>query len=68
MIERQENTDAPVIGSRTAGFGAEVAAGCQGLNVALLKATSKVGSILPRHAQWRRLSSRSSHRRLYERV
>lgn len=44
--ERQEETDVVVVGGGTAGFGAAVAAGRQGLDVILLEATSKVGGVM----------------------
>ncbi|MCI2400269.1 FAD-dependent oxidoreductase [Aliiroseovarius subalbicans] len=46
MADQQENTDVLVIGGGTAGFGAAVAAGRQGLRVVLLEATSKVGGVM----------------------
>lgn len=46
MNDRQEDTDVLVIGGGTAGFGAAVAAGRQGLSVTLLEATSKVGGVM----------------------
>lgn len=46
MTERVEQTDVLVIGGGTAGFGAAVAAGRQGLRVTLLEATSKVGGVM----------------------
>lgn len=46
MTDRIENTDVLVIGGGTAGFGAAVAAGRQGLNVTLLETTSKVGGVM----------------------
>ena len=45
-MQRQEQVDVLVIGGGTAGFGAAVAAGRQGLNVILLEATSKVGGVM----------------------
>ncbi len=45
-MQRQEQADVLVIGGGTAGFGAAVAAGRQGLNVILLEATSKVGGVM----------------------
>ena len=42
-MQRQEQADVLVVGGGTAGFGAAVAAGRQGLKVILLEATSKVG-------------------------
>lgn len=44
--DRIEATDVLVIGGGTAGFGAAVAAGRQGLNVILLEATSKIGGVM----------------------
>ena len=46
MIDRQEDVDVLVIGGGTAGFGAAVAAGRQGLNVTLIEATSKIGGVM----------------------
>ena len=46
ILNHQEQTDVLVIGGGTAGFGAAVAAGRQGLNVILLEATSKVGGVM----------------------
>ncbi len=46
MTDQTENTDVLVIGGGTAGFGAAVAAGRQGLDVILLEATSKVGGVM----------------------
>ncbi len=46
MSDRQETTDVLVIGGGTAGFGAAVAAGRQGLRVTLVEATSKVGGVM----------------------
>lgn len=46
MDIRQEQTDVLVIGGGTAGFGAAVAAGRQGLRVTLLEATSKIGGVM----------------------
>ena len=46
MADRQEHTDVLVIGGGTAGFGAAVAAGRQGLRVTLLEATSKIGGVM----------------------
>ncbi len=46
MNNRREDTDVLVVGGGTAGFGAAVAAGRQGLNVTLLEATSKVGGVM----------------------
>ena len=46
MRGRLETTDVLVIGGGTAGFGAAVAAGRQGLDVMLLEATSKVGGVM----------------------
>ncbi len=45
-MQRQEQAVVLVIGGGTAGFGAAVAAGRQGLNVILLEATSKVGGVM----------------------
>ena len=45
-MQRQEQADVLVVGGGTAGFGAAVAAGRQGLNVILLEATSKVGGVM----------------------
>ena len=45
-MDRQEQADVLVVGGGTAGFGAAVAAGRQGLNVILLEATSKVGGVM----------------------
>ena len=46
MSERMVTTDVLVIGGGTAGFGAAVAAGRQGLRVVLLEATSKIGGVM----------------------
>ena len=46
MSDRQETIDVLVIGGGTAGFGAAVAAGRQGLDVTLLEATSKIGGVM----------------------
>jgi len=46
MTKRNEMTDVLVVGGGTAGFGAAVAAGRQGLRVTLLEATSKVGGVM----------------------
>ncbi|MFC3615435.1 FAD-dependent oxidoreductase [Lutimaribacter marinistellae] len=46
MTTRTERTDVLVIGGGTAGFGAAVAAGRQGLNVTLLEATTKIGGVM----------------------
>lgn len=46
MKKREEITDVLVVGGGTAGFGAAVAAGRQGLDVTLLEATSKVGGVM----------------------
>ncbi|HAD27662.1 MAG TPA: FAD-dependent oxidoreductase [Rhodobacteraceae bacterium] len=46
MIDRQEDSDVLVIGGGTAGFGAAVAAGRQGLKVTLIEATSKIGGVM----------------------
>ncbi|SLN56808.1 FAD-dependent oxidoreductase [Pseudooctadecabacter jejudonensis] len=45
-MQRLEKTDVLVIGGGTAGFGAAVAAGRQGLDVTLLEATSKIGGVM----------------------
>lgn len=45
-MQRQEQADVLVVGGGTAGFGAAVAAGRQGLKVILLEATSKVGGVM----------------------
>lgn len=41
-----EHTDVLVIGGGTAGFGAAIAAGREGLQVTLLEATSKIGGVM----------------------
>lgn len=46
LIERIETVDVLVIGGGTAGFGAAIAAGRQGLNVTLMEATSKIGGVM----------------------
>lgn len=46
MVERIEETDVLVVGGGTAGFGAAVAAGRQGLEVILIEATSKIGGVM----------------------
>ncbi|SDL71337.1 FAD-dependent oxidoreductase [Aliiruegeria lutimaris] len=46
MTKCIEQTDVLVIGGGTAGFGAAIAAGLQGLRVTLLEATSKVGGVM----------------------
>ena len=46
MTMRQERADVLVIGGGTAGFGAAIAAGRQGLDVTLLEATSKIGGVM----------------------
>ncbi len=46
MGMRQEQTDVLVIGGGTAGFGAAVAAGRQGLRVTLLEGTTKIGGVM----------------------
>jgi len=46
MRDRQEDTDVLVVGGGTAGFGAAVAAGRQGLRVTLLEMTSKIGGVM----------------------
>lgn len=46
MRNQHEQTDVLVIGGGTAGFGAAVAAGRQGLRVTLLEATSKIGGVM----------------------
>lgn len=43
---RSISTDVLVIGGGTAGFGAAIAAGRQGLDVMLLEATSKIGGVM----------------------
>jgi len=45
-MQRVEKTDVLVIGGGTAGFGAAVAAGRQGLDVTLLEATTKIGGVM----------------------
>ncbi|MGX9356805.1 FAD-dependent oxidoreductase [Roseobacteraceae bacterium S113] len=45
-MSETEFTDVLVIGGGTAGFGAAVAAGRQGLSVTLLEATSKIGGVM----------------------
>lgn len=45
-MDRQEDTDVLVIGGGTAGFGAALAAGRQGLSVVLLESTGKVGGVM----------------------
>ncbi len=45
-MKRIEQADVLVIGGGTAGFGAAIAAGRQGLNVTLLEATSKIGGVM----------------------
>lgn len=45
-MERQKETDVLIIGGGTAGFGAAIAAGRQGLRVVLLEATSKIGGVM----------------------
>ena len=45
-MQVHEKTDVLVVGGGTAGFGAAVAAGRQGLDVTLLEATSKVGGVM----------------------
>ena len=46
MSDRQDDTDVLVVGGGTAGFGAAVAAGRQGLRATLLETTSKVGGVM----------------------
>jgi hypothetical protein len=46
MQQRNVITDVLVVGGGTAGFGAAVAAGRQGLDVTLLEATSKIGGVM----------------------
>ncbi|MBT8459833.1 MAG: FAD-dependent oxidoreductase [Boseongicola sp.] len=46
VSERLEDCDLLVVGGGTAGFGAAVAAGRQGLRVTLLEATTKVGGVM----------------------
>lgn len=46
MTDRLEETDVLVAGGGTAGFGAAVASGREGLSVTLLEATSKVGGVM----------------------
>ncbi|SDX00446.1 FAD dependent oxidoreductase [Ruegeria halocynthiae] len=46
MNGRFEDTDVLVVGGGSAGFGAAVAAGRQGLRVTLLEATNKVGGVM----------------------
>ena len=46
MTQEQNQTDVLVIGGGTAGFGAALAAGRQGLQVTLLEATSKIGGVM----------------------
>ena len=46
MTTRTEQTDVLVIGGGTAGFGAAIAAGRQGMDVTLLEATSKIGGVM----------------------
>jgi hypothetical protein len=46
MTNRTTQTDVLVIGGGTAGFGAAVAAGRQGLKVTLLETTTKVGGVM----------------------
>lgn len=45
-MERAVSTDVLVIGGGTAGFGAAIAAGRQGLRVILMEATSKIGGVM----------------------
>ena len=45
-VQRDEKVDVLVVGGGTAGFGASVAAGRQGLSVMLLESTSKVGGVM----------------------
>ena len=46
MRDLQETPDVLVVGGGTAGFGAAVAAGRQGLRVTLIEATSKIGGVM----------------------
>ncbi len=46
MSMQREQTDVLVIGAGTAGFGAAVAAGRQGLSVTLLEVTTKIGGVM----------------------
>ncbi|MET1416147.1 FAD-dependent oxidoreductase [Roseibium sp. HPY-6] len=46
MTDRRYETDVLVVGGGTAGFGAAVAAGRQGLRVTLLEATTKIGGVM----------------------
>ena len=46
MSARNIQTDVLVVGGGTAGFGAAVAAGRQGLHVTLLEASSKIGGVM----------------------
>lgn len=46
MQKGSEDTDVLVVGGGTAGFGAALAAGRQGLRVTLLEATSKIGGVM----------------------
>ncbi|MDJ0821606.1 MAG: FAD-dependent oxidoreductase [Paracoccaceae bacterium] len=46
MQTKEEATDVLVIGGGTAGFGAAVAAGRQGLRVTLIEATTKIGGVM----------------------
>ena len=46
MSARNIQTDVLVVGGGTAGFGAAVAAGRQGLHVILLEASSKIGGVM----------------------
>lgn len=45
-MTRDEQTDVLVVGGGTAGFGAAIAAGRQGLRVTLLEATTKIGGVM----------------------
>ena len=46
MTTKIEQTDVLIIGGGTAGFGAAIAAGRQGVHVTLLEATSKIGGVM----------------------
>lgn len=46
MRAREDSTDVLVIGGGTAGFGAAVAAGRQGLSVTLVEATTRIGGVM----------------------
>lgn len=45
-MKQIEEADVLVIGGGTAGFGAAIAAGRQGLNITLLEATTKIGGVM----------------------